>query len=319
MGEDALDSQVKTVEDEKQDVVVENTEQAEGSEGGEGSQELQETDSLEIVRRSDEGSQPKTRKPTGRLNKRFKELTSQRDTAKGETAEATNELRIEQEKNKLLSLALEQSKSTKAYELPNPEDFDDGVNDPGYRQALQTHTESLIDSRVSEAVNRSTVIFTATQDKKAQDARLRHGIDKHYERAEALGARDYTETENIAIDILGKSNVSQYIGRSDNSEIVLYYLGKNPDKAEAIAALLDDDAISGTLQLGALGELLENKSQGNLNPAPAPDDELEGGSPSASTSNMTKYDRQLDKLREEGDMSKIMAFKRKAKEDGVIS
>lgn len=327
MGEDALESQVEAVEDSVTDVVVETPESPEGSEGGEGSPEPQESESLEIVRRSDQGSQPKAKKPPGKgLRKAFNRLTLQREAAKGEAAEKSNELIIEQEKTKLLTLALEQAKSEKSSKLPNPEDFDDGVNDPGYRQAYQTHTDALIDAKVSAAMNKSAGNFTATQDKAAQNTKLNQSIDKHFDRAELLGAKDYAEVEAKAIDILGIDNVNHLISSSENAHLVLYYLGKpkNHAEAEEYAALLNTEPVRALLQIGVLGNELEIKPKGNLNPAPNPDEELEGGSPSAGNSNLSKYERDLDKmitLISEGKktMTDLVEFKKKAKSDGAIS
>ena len=87
----------------------------------------------------------------------------------------------------------------------------------------------------------------------------------------------------ITVGILGKETVNQLIGQASNSPLILYHLGKNPEKAQRIAELVKTNPIKGVMELGALAANLK-ATKVKRNQAPNPDDVLEGAkSPSKGT------------------------------------
>ena len=70
--------------------------------------------------------------------------------------------------------------------------------------------------------------------------------------------------------------VNQIIGASDKSPELLYHLGKNPAKAEALAEMIRTNPVKGVLQIGALEARLIARPKAHRN-APDPDESLAGG------------------------------------------
>lgn len=262
---------------------------------------------VEVVREGKEGSQPD--KQHG-IRKRINKLNTKVSTAESTASDAQAELVREQEKTKLLTLALEQKTSSAA--PPNPVDFDDGARDPKYVKALQDFNRPLIAAEVERQTKKLPAVQPDNTDLERRQTR-------HYERAEKLGAKDFNETEDKAIAILGNEVANHLIRNSDQSHMVLYYLGKHPDEAEEIARLIETNPIKATLQLGRLEAELNVKPKANSEPTPDPDAEIAGGTPSAGKTN--KFQRQLDKAREAaqetGDIGAVLAVKKQAREAGV--
>jgi hypothetical protein len=272
----------------------------------------QEPPEVEIVLDGDDGSQP--HKQHG-IQKRVNKLNDKVAKAEGKATDATNELALERERNKLLRLALEQKAPVEVPTPPDPVDYDEGVRDPKYVNALNAYNQPMI----AAEVQKQTASLTPVQADVVDPALVKKQT-KHYERAEELGAKDFDEVEDKAIEILGKEAVNQLIKGSDESHLILYYLGKNPEKAKDIAKLIKEDAVRGVLQLGRLSAQLSVKPRANSEPTPDPDEELQGGSPAAAKSN--KFQRKLDKAREDaqdggsGRMQAIADIKKEAIEAG---
>lgn len=264
---------------------------------------------VEIVRAGKEGSQPD--KQHG-IRKRVNKLNAKLAEANDATANTQAELEHEREKNKLLQLALEQKPDASL--PPDPVDFDSGVADPRYAEALRTFNQPAIDAAVTKATERLAP---------AQAAPINPGLEsnqrKHYERAAELGAKDFDEVEDVAITALGSEIANHLIQNSSQSHLVLYYLGKHPDEAEAIKELVASNPIKAMLQIGRLEAELSVKPKANVESAPDPDEELQGGTPSAGKTN--QFQRKLDKAREaaqeSGDMGSILRIKREAKAAGA--
>lgn len=233
----------------------------------------QQDQEIEIVRAVEPGSQPD--RHLG-FRKRVNKLNAKVDAAQQEATQASEALEIEREKNRLLQLALEQNKEPEAPKAPDPNDYDDGASDAAYARAL----ENFISERVEAKLEK----HTAAQPKAppATDPSLIRKQEKHYEKAEALGAKDYAEVEDAALGVLGNEAVNHIIKASDNSHLILYYLGKNPGQAEEIAELIQTDAVKAVWKLGALEKELKVQPRAKQNQAPDPDNELEGASVAGS-------------------------------------
>jgi len=267
---------------------------------------------FEVVREST-GSQPK---PAGNLGvrKRINKLNAKFESAKQGEEQANSDLALEREKVKILHLALDQQKEARPQpDIPNPDDFDSGVHDPGYVKKYQEYQDATLKQEVRRQVAEASKQTAQTHTQTAQTQNLERKQVKHYERAKETGAKDYGEVEDKAIAFLGNDVVNHLIANFDDSHVLLYYLGKNPGEAARIADTIQSNPIQGIAEIGALRSELKIKPKSNN--TPDPDEELEGGSPSG---NFNANDKKLEKLREEakktGSMKKLMAFKKKLKE-----
>lgn len=315
MGDDKAETPEVSTEIEKTEV-IEPTGEDERLEAGDDSEadgEQQETPEVEVVLEGGDGSQPDTQHG---IRKRINKLNNKVVKAEGATTDAEQRLALSEEKNKLLTLALEQKKPAEVATPPDPADFDDGARDPKYVRALNEYNQPIIAAEVQKQTANLTPAPVDTVDRD-----LERKQTKHYERAAVLGAKDFDETEDKAIEILGNDTVNQLIRNFDKSELVLYYLGKNPAKAEEIAQLIKTNPIAGVAELGRMEARLSAKPKSTTEPTPDPDEELQGGSPGAAKSN--KFQRKLDKAREDatdgasGRMQDIADIKKEAKEAGV--
>lgn len=237
-----------------------------------------EGDELEIVR---EGSQPEADKTVG-IRKRINKLNTKVAIATEGEATANTELALEKEKNTLLALALEQAKGNgKAPEMPNPDDFDQGTSDPGFISKQTEYHKSVVTAEVARQVAEATQITVDHSDQNVKNRDLEQKQTKHYERATDIGAKDYEETEDIAIEALGGNQiVNQIIDNFDDSHILLYYLGKNVGEAEKIAGLIKSNPVKGVAALGRLSAELKVKPK-KTKIAPDPDKDLQGGAGAA--------------------------------------
>ena len=279
-------------------------------------EQSQETEEFEVVR---EGTQPQTTFDQQQVNdivsKRVKKLNSKVKEVSEENANTNAELEIERERNKLLQLALEQAKGNsqepeKPLTPPNPTDFDDGVNDPGYIEAHAKYTQALIDKGVSEGIAKVTQSMTEDTSQKQKSEALLSKQVKHYEKADKMGAKDYSETEDVALEIFGNDYANQIIDNFDDSHVILYYLGKNPEEAKRIKKLIETSPVKGVAEVGRLSAELKLKPK-KVDIA-SPDEEVKGDGGGDDTDRIQK---QLDKLRDQaaktGNMKPLMEFKKK--------
>ena len=270
----------KAVETEEEVIVEEEVteeleDQEEASEGSEGTEETETDDEeTEIVLEGDDGSQPVDQNNLG-IRKRINKLNAKVNDANDGRDTANSELAAKIEENKLLRLALDQQKEpAKPSGPPDPLDFDDGARDKKYIAALDEYTDKRIQAAVASSVPKS-------EPKTNSDLVAKQ--TQHYEAADALGISDYEAIEDVAVGILVKETVNQLISQASNSPLILYHLGKNPEKAERIAELVKANPIKGVMELGALAANLK-ATKVKRNQAPDPDNPLSGGkSPSKGT------------------------------------
>ena len=254
----------QTDQDDQDDDQLEDGE-AEGSEGGD------QDDEFEITLEGDDGSHPKqddnhgVRKRINKLNSKVAEAVEGKDAI-------SKDLEVERERNRLLQLALEQQSGTPKGDggPPDPNDFDAGIADPEYAKAFRGYLSAGVMAETKDAQ-------TQTKAQDEEQSQLRARQVEHYQRAESLKVRDYDETEDKAISALGNDAVNQLIANSNKSAEILYYLGKNPDKANDLARLLQASPVKAVLQLGRLEAQLKAVPKAKRNAPPNPDGEMTGG------------------------------------------
>jgi len=278
MGNDAVEVSNEATED-KIEVVLEDTLKE--------SEESKEPDGVEVVRLETDGSQP-TVKKHGNFHNRIARLSNKIEAQADKANEATEKLRQSEELNKTLQLRIDQIDELKA---PNPDDFGDTA---AFTVAQNEYTQSQIVSEVKKATANTLAVQNNTP------AKGNEWLKTHYDAADKLGAGDYLEVEDQAIDIIGTEAASFIIEASDQAHVILYYLGKNPKEAENIAYLAKTNPGKATLQIGRLEAELKVKPKAINEPTPDPDDELKGGSPAAGTDTKnSKAEKQIDAMRQQ--------------------
>jgi hypothetical protein len=279
---------------------------------------------VELVIEGDTQPKEKGQTPRGFL-KRINKLNGKVDVANGQaddarqgTAEEREKRIFAEDKAKVLEIALAQARGggTQApNSKPNPDDFDNGMYDDAYQAAVDTYTEKRIQDVGQESAVKlqKQALVTAANEVTAQD--LAKAQKAHYERAYKLKVKDYDETEDKTIKIFGPGNANYLIKNMDDSEIAFYYFGKNEATAEKYAEMMRKEPIRALLEIGRLtgGIKVKPKSE----PAPDPDDELEGGGPSNQEANQLKLNKLRTAAMSGKGMDKLMKFKRLMTEKGI--
>lgn len=231
-----------------------------------------ESEEIEVVRES-QGSQPKkkTKSFTNRINR-----LNQKTAAEKERADtATSELEAERERNRLLQLALEQSKpANQTPTQPNPDDFEGGAFDPKFVEQQREFNAFQVEQMVNEKINQLKQVSEQQSAKNVTSANLEKKALKHYQRADELKASDFGETEDKAIEVLGGEIVNDIIANFPDSELIVYYLGKNPGEAKEIKRAIEENPVLGVSELGALRKDLKVRPKSKI--TPDPDEELVG-------------------------------------------
>jgi hypothetical protein len=236
---------------------------------------IEEPEEIEIVR---EGTQPKfnQQEVNDIVSKRVNKLNAKVTEASESAGQINTELALANERNKILQLALEQAKAVpQETSLPMPDDFDEGVSDPEYIKKQAEYTQALINKGIAEGLAQVTQANSNTHNQQQVNDKLLSKQVKHYERAEKIGAKDYAVTEDKALEVLGNEVANHIIDNFDDSHVILYYLGKNPDEAERIAGLIKSQPIKGVAEMGRLSAELKVKTKSRV--APDPDEEIQGG------------------------------------------
>lgn len=139
---------------------------------------------------------------------------------------------------------------------------------------------------------------------------------QQYDTAKAAIAPDFDDVEAVALDILDKPIVINGTPVADgrvgiikhaakNAPMLMYALGRNPERAQALAAIDDPGAF-----VFALGEFSGRIKVVNNTKAPAPERKVSGTVPGVRGA----VDNTLERLREEaaktGDFSKVVKYKK---------
>lgn len=227
-----------------------------------------EVEEVEIVVEGEEKPSSEPARISG-FAKRVNKLNGKIETANQEAEEARRRAEALEEENKLLRLKAGQE----TLKRPKPDDFD---SDAEYDAALDAYDEQrltqITDKRLKEVVDASQAHTTQSN----QNALTETQLKAHYERAGEFKVKDYEETEDKAIDILGRDTVKQIMVNTDNSPVILYHLGKNPGKAEKLADLIASNPMKGVLEIGRLEASLKVKPKSKT--PPDPEEQVDSGS-----------------------------------------
>lgn len=291
----------------------------------ESSDEGEDESGSESDAEADRGSQPDTatrRKKKSGYKKRVSRLVNAREEALAETEEVSQQLQAEREEKKLLKMRIQQLEGQPGpVTEPNPDSYDGGEIDDDYLKAKKAFDNAQLQKMVRETVAETNQQGNQTLAKENYANALKKKQEKHWEKADELGASDYDEAEEEVVKVMGGKLVNAIINDfPGDSHKVIYYLGKNPEEAEDIAEMLADGSTA-SKGVAEIGRIIERQSLNDQHTpiTPDPDEETEGSAPSPQEALQQK----LDKLREQatksgsGGMKKILAFKKKAKERGI--
>lgn len=143
----------------------------------------------------------------------------------------------------------------------------------------------------------------AKEAEKDQEKRWQEKLSSYEKSRNALTAKDFTQAEWEAFSALSEIQRGIIIGSAKNPALVIYALGKDPEKLEKFANI--DDPVAYTF---AVAELETKLKIENRRKAPPPEQSIKIDGTGAGS-----VDNRLEKLREEarrtGDFSKVTKYK----------
>ncbi|WPE80197.1 hypothetical protein SB581_12065 [Acinetobacter baumannii] len=145
----------------------------------------------------------------------------------------------------------------------------------------------------------------AEQEKAAQNWQER--VNSYETKKTAIKAKvaDYDVAEEIARDVLNQTQQGILIHGADNPELLIYHLGKHPEKAKELAGITDP--IQFAFKVAKIDAQLKVQTR---KPQTSPEKKVSGSGSLAGTTDTT-----LDKLRADaertGDYTKVNEYKRK--------
>jgi len=206
---------------------------------------------------------------------RVNRINQKVDAEKGRADTAEARAKRAEEETELLKSQIREATQPQAPAKPKPDDFDEGVYDPGFIEQQDLYDEYRIDKKVEEKLSKVIKRQTTNTSVEAKSANLDRKAREHYQRADKLKSSDFGDTEDKAIEIMGGDVVKDIIENLPNSERLVYYLGKNPDVAAVVAAQMKSNPAQAVFRLGEIGAKLKVRPKSKV--APDPDDELPGG------------------------------------------
>ena len=309
--QETLEAEVEETElDEETEVESEDDEAEETESGEESEAEGDEDDSVEVVHADDadtaknEGND-KPKGPPRRIRKLLERVEKAQTELTGKDAE-----------NQLLKMQLEQLAKAQGKERVKkpPTLADCGYDEGKFAEAMaQFVTETAVPSVFSKQLEQHQ---TQAQQEQAKIARS-NALEGHYQRADSLKVKDYDLAEEKAVELLGRDLVEDIAATADDSELLLYYLGKNPAKAEELKRVFAEKGPAlGTYALGKIAAGLKTVPTGPKKSTPDPDKPVDGAGPAGGT-----WQQRLEKARaradKTGDLTEVIKLKKQAREAGV--
>ena len=286
-----LEEEPKPDENEDQNLEEEKNQnlEEENPNAEEKAKEEEENLGVEVVLESSgEASEKEPRKNFGKriqkMNEKIEVAEQNEQKANDDLKKANDRITQLEDQNKIRNLADQKKVDvTDPNGPPDPDKFDAGEYDPEYRKQLNAYQDARQDARMDERFTKKVKEVEGTarerQAQNATDYALEQKQEVHYERAAQMGATDYYDTEDKVITVLGKPAVNTIIKSIPNAHTILYYLGKNPKKADEITESLKADPVTGINDIAVLGTKLKlNKITKHVRD---PDKELEGGTPAS--------------------------------------
>lgn len=140
-------------------------------------------------------------------------------------------------------------------------------------------------------------------EKKSQEA-WGARVNDYTEAKGKLKVKDFDEAEAVALESLNQVQQGIVVQGADNAALVVYALGKNPEKLKELKAIVDPVKFA-----FAIAKLEKDLKLTTRKTPPPPEKVVSGSAPKSGV-----VDSQLERLREEaaksGDYTKVTAYKR---------
>jgi len=281
--EDTAEDENQT--EESQDDQGDGTEQVETSEG--------DSEEVEVfLSGENSGSQPSMSAEqvseivSRRVNKANAKYVVRDDEANQLQAE-NNALKEQNALYKgIVSKQQQASEASDAPKRPIASEYLEGELDAKFRADEESYNRAVYRQIAQDEIRESSV-QNVEQNKAANQSLVDEQENKrksyaHYEKTAKLNVPDYDAMEDAAVASLGREAVNQIINMAENSELIVYYLGKNPNEARHFASLIDTDSRLAFKHLGKLEERVKSRKKASSKRAPDPDEERTGGSAPAN-------------------------------------
>lgn len=146
----------------------------------------------------------------------------------------------------------------------------------------------------------------AEEERKAWQAKL----DAYSAKKSALRVRDFDDAEETVRDILNVTQQGVLLAGADDPALLIYALGRSPEKAKELAAINDPVAFA-----FAAAKMEAQLKVTPKTKAPPPERRLKGGSAAvvSTDAELAKLEAEADRT---GDRSKVIAYKRRMKAAG---
>lgn len=188
-------------------------------------------------------------------------------------------------------------------EKPKIEDYGFDEDDPKYVEALEKWVERKVQVKEQERKKQE-------EQEKAQKV-WQDKLNSYETKKTAIKSkvRDFDEAEELARDALSQTQQGILIHAAEKPELLIYHLGKNPQKAKELAAITDPIQFAfAAAKIDAQIKMTARK------PSTSPERK-----PSGSAALSGSVDNTLSRLRAEaessGDYTKVNEYKRKLKQN----
>lgn len=197
--------------------------------------------------------------------------------------------------------------------IPLEYDFDDPAE---YRQAMNDYIAKQSAKNAEELLlKREQERQQAQQSQLAEEAE-QQAIVEFYEGAAELGASDFDEVEDKAIEVIGKDLTVQLMNiYGKQSSSLIYHLGKNPKDAQRLLKGLEENPAKGLIEVTRyLDKIATVKSK------PAPEPNEPNTATGGSSSNWDAKIEAMRKKQREGTATTndVIKLKREARAAGWV-
>lgn len=226
-----------------------------------------------------EGEEQPSSKPVriSGFQRRINRLNAKVDAASSEVEAERSRREAAEQENKLLRMRM-QGQVAK----PKAEDFDTDAEYEAARERYENdRIAELAAKKAEEQVQQYLEKNQSQTTQQSQQREFERMSSAHDARAAALKVPDYDDVEDAAIDSLGDDLSRTIVSKIPNSEMLMYYLGKNRAKAEEFRSLATSDPLACVLELGGLARQLSVRPKRRT--APDPETKVEGGGDPAIT------------------------------------
>lgn len=296
--------------EEQEDVSTDPVEEGDESEGEEGTQEEAED----------------WAKPEGE-SVPVKKHIELRKKLKGQLHDADDEiarLKAENEALRSGSHAPQVQRAADAPVMPKMDDPDIAYDDEKFYQKMAEYNDKLVDYKLASRDQKQA----QTSQQEQQNAIVQDGLEKHYERAEALVLAGKVTEDNYraadhvvrkamseALPQLGEVVLDNLIARlGDGSEKVVYHLGVNPASLTKLKESLKNDptGFAASIYMGELKAKFTSAVIDKSSKAPRPDKPLNGTAKVTGNSMHAAYKKSFA-----ANDGKSLSIKRQAKAKGI--